>query len=344
VTFGDVAAPVAALAPSLAPPLHPPPLSEGPALQASYRSLVNSLPSALRAPAERLPWVLGLTSSPDGGWEDFVRLHPNLELPLYAAQVRDGGYCLAPEDLARYIRAHHFGGFTWLLRDRMEDRQAAPDGVLLELSELFGQRWRDAIAEATGEERLTDLLCRRSIALWRRGTTQERAALAAPGSLRVPQYASIVREKLGWIAVPSQALLLVDGDADRLESFLAAHDLYLLGLQVIDDVIDREQDRTLRGGDVPAALGCSPGALLRAAPKLVQRAAVAAAGGGFVWLASWLQAFAAATASWTPGGDVMAEELESIGILGQIEEAILGRAETPYAARPPLAAAAPAPA
>jgi hypothetical protein len=333
VTPGELAAAPAARFPVPAPPLYPPQLPDAPALDASYRSLVNSLPARLREPAQRLPFTLGLTSSPDGGWGDFVRLHPNRDLPMYAAQTRGGSYCLAGEDLARYVRAHHFGGFAWLLRDRVEDRQVASDGVLLELSDIFGRRWRDAIVDATGEEPLTDLLCRRSTALWRRGTSQERAALAG-GSVTVPQYASLVREKLGWIAVPSQALLLVDGDADRLESFLAAYDLFLLGLQAIDDVADREQDCALRGSDVPTVLGCSPGALLRTAPKLVQRASSAAAGGGFAWLAAWLEAFSRAIATWSLGGDVMADELDAIGIVGQIEEVIVGRGDAAIAARP----------
>jgi hypothetical protein len=340
VTCGELEAAPAARFSLPAPPLHPPTLPDAPALETSYRSLVNSLPARLREPAQKLPWTLGLTSSPEGGWGEFVRLHPNRELPLYAAQTRDGGYCLTAEDLAGYLRAHHFGGFTWLLRDRMQDEQVAVDDVLLELSELFGRRWRDAIADATGEEPLTDLLCRRSTALWRRGTNQERRALAA-GAMGAAQYASLVREKLGWIAVPSQALLLVDGDHDRLESFLAAHDLFLLGLQAIDDVIDRHQDRVLHGGEVPAALGCDPGALLRVAPKLVQRAAAAATGGGFTWLAAWLEAFSRAIDSWSLGGDVVANELEAIGLVGQIEETIVGRGEATSTPRP-LANAVPA--
>jgi hypothetical protein len=332
VTCGELGAAPAARFSLPAPPHHPPALPDAPALDGSYRSLVNSLPERLREPAAKLPWTLGLTSSPDGGWGEFVRLHPNRELPLYAAQSREGGYCLSTEDLAGYVRAHHFGGFTWLLRDRLQDDQVAADDQLLELSELFGRRWRDAVVDATGEEPLTDMLCRRSTALWRRGTNQERNALAA-GALGAPQYASLVREKLGWIAVPSQALLLVDGDADRLESFLAAHDLFLLGLQAIDDVIDRQRDRALLGGDVPAALGCSPGALLRTAPKLVKRAAAAATGGGFAWLAAWLEAFSRAIGPWSLGGDVMADELEAIGIVGQIEETIVGRGEATSSAR-----------
>ena len=185
------------------------------------------------------------------------------------------------------------------------------------------------------------MLCRRSTALWRRGTGQERTALAA-GSVPVARYASLVREKLGWIAVPSQALLLVDGDSDRLESFLAAYDLFLLGLQAIDDVSDRDQDRALHGCDVPTALGCSPGALLRTAPKLVQRAAAAATGGGFAWLAAWLEAFSRAIGSWSLGGDVAGGRAGRDRDRGSRSKRRSSVAANPPASRRPLAASVPA--
>ena len=77
-----------------------------PTLDGSYRLLVNSVPEALRATAERLPWRLGLTRAPDGGWGDFVGLHPNRELPLYAAQGPDAGLVTSRSELRRYLRAH----------------------------------------------------------------------------------------------------------------------------------------------------------------------------------------------------------------------------------------------
>ena len=295
-----------------------------------------ALPARLREPAERLPWTLGLTSSPDGGWGDFVRLHPNRDLPVYAAQARDGGYCLGPEDLARYVRAHHFGGFTWLLRDRMKDGQVAPDEVLRELSEIFGRRWRDAIADATGEEPLTDLLCRRSTALWRRGTGAERTALAA-GSVPVTQYTSLVREKLSWIAVPSQALLLVDGDSDRLESFLAAYDLFLLGLQAIDDVSDREQDRALHGCDV------ADRARLLAGRAAAYGAEAGAAGGGGgrrrrVRLAGGLaRRLFGRDRSWSLGGDIDGGRARRDRDRRSDRRTVVGRDDSTGLARPPAA-------
>jgi hypothetical protein len=342
VTSGELAA-------AIQPPLrsrssaaaHPPPLPGAPGFDETYRWLVAGLPARLRAPAERLPWKLGLTQSPDGRWSDFVRLHPNRELPLYAAQARGGELGMTAVELGHFLRAHHIGAFAWLVRDRLEDGQVAIDDELLELVETFEERWRQAIVVGTGDPLLGEALFRRATRRWQRGTRAERSVLAG-GSMRAPIYAAIVREKLAWIGAPSQALLQARGDSRRLTLFLHAHDLYLLGLQTLDDVIDRDEDRALRGADVASALRCSPGALVRAAPKLVQRAAATAAAGGFTWFAAWLDAFAAAVSSWRLPGDALNDELDAIGIAGEIEEAIvrapsnpavtiaLGRAAAPF--------------
>ncbi len=332
---GDVAAPAPALSPHVRPPRevlpasHPPELPAAPAIEDTYQLLVGSLSPTLRALAEGLPWRLGLTPSPDGGWSDFIGLHPNRALPVYAAQAADGTLGVADEDLIRYLRAHHIGGFTWLLRDRLEDGQVAdPEDGLFELAEVFDQRWRAALAAATGDAPLADLMCRRAAARWRRGTGAENRLFGAC-AVRAPIYATIVREKLSWIGVPSHALLLSHGDPRRVRRFLHAHDLFMLGLQAVDDVVDASQDRALRGGDVPTALCCSPGALVRVAPKLVQRAAAAAGEGGFTWFANWLEAFADAIVSWRLDGDRVGDELDAIGIAGEIEEAVLSAVETP---------------
>jgi hypothetical protein len=317
------------------PDANAPSLPDAPGFDETYRWLLEGLPARLREPAERLPWRLGLTQSLDGRWGDFVRLHPNRELPLYAAQTPDGELGLSAVDLGHFLRAHHLGAFAWLVRDRIEDGQIGDGPVeegdhLLELAEVFEQRWREAIIDGTGDAVLTQALFRRATTRWQRGTRAEQRVLAA-GSMRAPIYAAIVREKLGWIGAPSQALLQVSGDPRRLTPFLQAHDLYLVGLQALDDVIDAEEDRALRGADVPSALRCSAGALVRAAPTLVRRAAATAAAGGFTWFATWLDAFAAAISGWRLPGDARYDELDAIGIAGEIEEAILRGADIPVA-------------
>ena len=322
------------------PGAHAPSLPGAPGFDETYRWLVDGLPARLREPAERLPWMLGLTQSSDGRWSDFVRLHPNRELPLYAAQAPDGSLGLTAADLDLFLRAHHLGAFAWLVRDRIEDGQVEVDDQLFELAEVFEQRWRDAIVDGTGDVRLAGALFRRATTRWQRGTRAEKKVLAA-GSMRAPIYAAIVREKLGWIGAPSQALLQAHGGSRRMKVFLLAHDLYLVGLQTIDDVIDMDQDRALRGSDVPSALHCSAGALMRVAPKLVQRAAATAAAGGFTWFATWLDAFAGAISSWRLAGDALNDELDSIGIAGEIEDAIVCGADIPAATVAAPRAAAP---
>jgi hypothetical protein len=323
------------------PAAHPPPLPDAPGFDETYRWLVDRLPVRLRQPAERLPWRLGLTRSPDRPWSDFVRLHPNRELPLYAAQARDGQLGLTAVELGPFLRAHHLGAFAWLVRDRLEDGQVEAEDHFVELAEVFEQCWREAIIDGTGKVVLAETLFRRAALRWQRGTRAEREVLAS-GSMRAPIYAAIVREKLGWIGAPSQALLQVKGGRIRLTSFLHAHDLYLVGLQALDDVIDAEEDRALRGTDVATALGCSRGALLRVAPMLVRRAAATAAAGGFSWFATWLDAFAGAISSWRLAGDAVGDELDAIGIAGEIEDAIVHGADVPTAKITGTQAVAPA--
>jgi len=323
------------------PAAHAPRLPGVPGFDETYRWLVDGLPARLRQPAERLPWRLGLTRSPDRPWSDFVRLHPNRELPLYAAQDPSGALGVTADDLGHFLRAHHLGAFAWLVRDRLADGQTEAGDQLVELAEIFEDRWRDAIIDGTGRVVLAETLFRRATIRWQRGTQAEQSVLAA-GSMRAPIYAAVVREKLGWISAPSQALLQVSIHPQRLTTFLHAHDLYLVGLQALDDVIDADEDRALRGSDVPSALHCAPGALVRVAPKLVRRAAATAAAGGFTWFATWLDAFADAISSWRMAGDALADELDAIGIAGEIEEAILGGADIPAALDSATRAAAPA--
>jgi hypothetical protein len=324
---------------------HPPPLPGAPSIDASYRALTATLPSRLHPLARVLPWRLGLTPREDGGWDEFVGLHPNRELPVYAAQASapDAGLCLAEGALHQFVRAHHAGGFAWLLRDRLADGQVGADDELLELSRHYAAHWRETLSVAAGDSTLVDDLTGDAISRWRYATSLERRA-PGEGKLRPRAYALRVRDKLGWIGVPARALLLATGGEAREGAFRRAHDLFLLALQAIDDVIDRDEDRRLLGTDVPTSLGCSPGALLRVAPKLASQAAVTAHAAGFSWFGSWLDTFAQAILLWRLEGDAVDDELGAIGIAGEIEEAavadggsIVGAAEASTFGSPPFA-------
>jgi hypothetical protein len=313
----------------------------------SYRAFTRQLPSRLRAAAGSLPHRLGLCRSQDGGWGEFVSLHPNRALPLYAAQAPGVGrepeqlqlgLCLPPERLYLFLGAHHLGACHWLVRDRLRDQQVAGDDTLTELSALLGRRWRQALIEATGDEVEVDSLIEDATWRWEAGTRLEQQRLGA-GAVHPSGYEALVRLKLAWIAVPSRALLTTTAPRvpiknDRMASFLRSHDLFLLALQVIDDVIDGREDRALRGSDVATALGCSPGALLRVAPKLADRAAAVAGAAGFSWWSSWLGAFRDAIARWRFAGDFVDDELASIGMAGAMEQGLEAQASAEIGTAP----------
>jgi hypothetical protein len=290
-------------------------------VDASYEELVASLPTGLRGPARRLPHRLGVAHSPEGGWQEFVCLHPNRDLPLYAAEAA-GTITLPAAALLRYTRAHHVGGFTWLLRDRLADGQVVPDAVLLALSRELGNRWRHSLEDACGDAPLVRRVVGAVTHRWRRGTGRERALLRE-GGMSPALYAEVVRDKLRWISAASMCLVSCSaaGAAEqRARAFLRAHDLFLLGLQAVDDVNDAAEDRALHGHDVAGALGCTAGALLRVAPKLVARASAEAAGAGFTRLALWLGTFARAISPLHREGDQLADELDAIAIAGEMEQ------------------------
>jgi len=296
-------------------------------MDASYESLVSSLPPGLRPQARGLPHRLGMARSPDSGWQEVISLHPNRELPLYAAEL-GGGRARAPDQVLPFVRAHHYGGFAWLLRDRIADGQLAADGSLIELGRVLADRWQRSLVDASGDAGLARWTVDAVTARWTRAVSGERRVLAA-GGVRPAVYAALVRDKLRWIAAPSVCLLLGGGPLDepeararqdRARAFQRAYDLFLLGLQAIDDVNDAEEDRGLYGRDVAGALGCSAGALLRIAPKLCRRASAVAAGAGFSRLAFWLGAFGRAIAPLNREGDQLGDELDAIAIAGEMEQ------------------------
>jgi len=289
-------------------------------MDASFYELVASLPRAVRPLARRLPHRLGLTRSRSGTFEDFVILDPNRNLPAYAAEdaAAPSGFLLDAGRVRLFRRAHNLGAFYWLLRDRLADEQVASDLALVQLGDLLFQRWAMTLEEATGDGAAVRALIDDATLRWRHGTANERVALER-GSLTPAQHAAIVADKLDWITLAARALLLAAGQPERARLFARAYDGFLLGLQCIDDVSDEAEDRALHGHSVPSALGCSPGALLRAAPKLMARAAGQADEAGFARLESWLSTFAGAIAAWRLDGDPIADDLEAIGLIGELD-------------------------
>ena len=312
--------PRAAFAPSLVPAAAPLAMSSA-SIDGTFRELTSSLPESVRPVLSGLPHRLGLTSSTEGQFGDFVTLHPNRELPVYAAEDTsglDGGDEMPPDRVASFQRAHHLAAFYWLVRDRLADGQVTADDQLTQACELLRQRWVDSLTVATEDPAVAQYLIEEVTLDWERGVRGEKEALRR-GVTTPGMHGRMVVDKLRWISSASVALLLDRGQLERAQLFRRAYDLFVLALQCIDDVNDQKEDEALYGSSVPAALGCSGGTLMRAAPKLAARAAAVAAEGGFGRFAAWLGVFARALCTWRPVGNPIADELGAIALAGELD-------------------------
>ena len=179
-------------------------------------------------------------------------------------------------------------------------------------------RWR------WGTRTLAEALCDRATVRWQRGTRSEQRLLAA-GSVRAPIYASVVREKLSWIGVPSQALL--HGARQRApRDGVPARARSVHARAPGDRRRDRHRSRIGRfaGCDVPTALGCSPGALIRVGAEAAAERGGRRGRGRRLRLVRDLAA-TPSRARRAPGASTairVGDELDAIGIAGEIEEAV----------------------
>jgi len=291
-------------------------------IDGTFRDLTASLPESVQPVLSGLPHRLGLTSSAEGQFGDFVRLHPNRELPIYAAEDSSSldGEQMSPDRVASFQRAHHLAAFYWLVRDRLADGQVTTDDKLAQACELLRQQWVETLTAATEDPGVAQYLIEEVTEDWERGVRDEKQTLRR-GVTTPGVHGRMVVDKLRWISSASVALLLDSGQLERAQLFRRAYDLFVLALQCIDDVNDQKEDEALYGSSVPAALGCSTGTLMRAAPKLAARAAAVAAEGGFGRFATWLGVFARALGTWRPEVNPIADELGAIALAGELDGA-----------------------
>ena len=259
---------------------HPPPLPGMPTLDDVVPRARRLAAGRLRAAADRLPWRLGLTSV---ARRRLGRLRRPAPEPR-AARLRGAGAGRAASarsagrspslSCARTTSAASPGCCAIASRTG----RSATDDELLELADVFERRWREAlVARRPATPRWRTRSAAGPPRAGGAGRAPRRRVLAR-GSLRSPIYAAVVREKLGWIGAPAQALL-ADSRRSAARDGVPARARSVPARAASDRRRDRCRSRIARcaAATFRRRSGCSPGALVRAAPKLVQRAAVAAA-------------------------------------------------------------------
>jgi hypothetical protein len=279
-----------------------------------YRDSLSALPVDLRPLAAELPFRLGLTSRPDGGWEDYTALAPFQALPGYAAEDATRPE-VASDVLARYLRAHRRGGFVGLFIDRLADGQVQERPEWSRLRRCLFEQWEQALTEATGNASLAARATRASVRAWEEGLGLERMLLARQ-ALSVVEYMDLVSRKVAWLGTSAFCLVLAHGRPERLPTFRLAFDLLLLSSQFLDDAMDDEEDARLHGISFAAALGYPPGGLLRTAPRVARLGAEVARSGGFLRLGEWLAERARELDGVRAGGNPLQNEMAAL-VLGE---------------------------
>lgn len=225
----------------------------------TWRDVVARGDRVWRTQARVLPYRLGLTWKPDGGWGEYVTLDVLRDLPSYMADAVPGG--VSSRALSRYRRAHHCAGFYGLLVDRVADGQVFEDRALREDRARVWSAWLDALHTACGSRARAKAMIDDAMACWSRAVADEDAAMRR-GHMEPEEYGALVRGKVSYLWVASEAMLRAEGVSDARRAEL--RDLFeqlMLALQCNDDAMDEDEDRARWGKSVPELLGCPSVAL-----------------------------------------------------------------------------------
>ncbi|MCC7537505.1 MAG: hypothetical protein IT379_14875 [Deltaproteobacteria bacterium] len=254
-------------------------------LDQTFAALAERAPVELRDAALALPYRLGLTHRPHGGWGDFASLPPVCDLPVFAI---DDPSEVGDDVLGQFRFAHRVGGFHGLLVDRVSDGQAVADATLGALRAWLRRERVQALGDALGDHSAAERWVARGERAFRSALAGERRA-RAERRLDVDGYVSIVVEKTRWIALPTLAMLHRHRP-DRSEAFARGFRLFMLALQAFDDGVDTREDEDLYGVTVPALLGSRPDVLRQAARLVTDRTTDELARAGFHRFAAWSEA------------------------------------------------------
>jgi hypothetical protein len=240
------------------------------AVERTWHSLVARQAKDRRDIFRALPYRLGITDRPDGGWQDYVHHPPLFDLPGYAADlcVRP----IRPTRLEQHRRSHHLAGFYGLLIDRVADGQVALDPNLRADGTWLRRAWEDELARALGSLPCARRRIGQTLSRWRKAIAWERAAVSAR-LLKPDAYREIVALKVDHLFLAANTML---ESLEAPPSVRAhAHDVFnrvFLALQCNDDATDAADDKEVAGANTAELLGIRPSALRRSGVHVLDSA------------------------------------------------------------------------
>lgn len=288
-------------------------------IDTTYQRLLRTFPADLQEYAGTLPHRLGLAESAAGRWVDFVTLEPNRELPLLIADELAGEGREMPRSCLRAFReAHHIGGCAMMAADRLADLQVRAEPRMIAVRRILLRAWCDRLGEAMGSRENAQQLIDRFLVQWKAGVTLERLMLKGRRGWKA--YAKSARLKLQWVCGTTCAMLDGLGLHQRAEALAEGYTCFLFALQCRDDVSDTIEDARVRGVSLPAAIGVSPGALVRAAPLFGMRAAEFMHLAKFPRLGSWMDDYSRPLNGFLTGENPVYDQIVGMSIARSFDE------------------------
>lgn len=235
----------------------------------TWRELLRGLAPSQRLVLQTLPTRLGIASN-GASWE-FARLPPLVATPRFFDATGPTA-----------LRSHHRACFWGLTADRLADGEVT--GVEPWELDLLHDAWRASLTTELGDEAAREVAAR-ARTLQHEGFALE-SALLRRASISFEAWARCVLLRTAWFnastltALPLSARPAVERGLQHL----------MLGLQLLDDVVDAPDDLTRRGASWPALLGLTRDELLGRSLSFTLAAAHDFSSAGHRVLGDWCEA------------------------------------------------------
>jgi hypothetical protein len=233
----------------------------------TWRALLERRAVERRNLTRVLPYRIGITPRPDGGWGDYVREPVMFDLPAMLADELD----TRAFDASKWTRAHHCAGFFGLVADRVADQQVFEDAALRDDRAWLFEQWRSTLAEACGDQREAERRIDDERAIWRTAVEEERRWTAG-SVVDANAYSTVVRGKCAFLWITSAMMLEHNGVAlARIAQVRESFERVMIALQCCDDARDNDEDRELKGASTCDLLAVDGATLDATAALVLQR-------------------------------------------------------------------------
>lgn len=249
-------------------------------IQSTFSQLLQQQPSW-----QGLPHRLKLVATPNGVWDDFIRLWPNRDLPAFVHDALPVGHELSNERLACFSAAHHYAAMFGIVTDRIVDGQVF-ERDLLPVRESLLRCWTEQLGVGLGDRFQARHVIGQAMRAWKRGTDLERSRAGKAHDWDT--WGASVTQRLQWVSTSAISMLEAGGAWDAAGALGRTYDQFMMALQIFDDRADQAEDLRERG----VSFEVEDGDPRQLPALLLFQAAATASASGLYRLGGWICDFA----------------------------------------------------